>query len=213
MYKLSGPVNKFVSSPEHRLPLQAGSTSPRRISSHARCEQSHSHPGRCSDLRVGRQWSDEAQPYPNKPVRILVPYAAGGAVDVLARTLLTVAVEDLGWQPVIVQSSGRLANHVLACADAIRTPTAIPLILVASGHPLNQFFYPKLPYDTFKDFTAISEVAYSPLAIVVSKNNPAKNLKDSSSRSRVRNLNHCPTACPATVPRRISPASCSTTWP
>jgi tripartite-type tricarboxylate transporter receptor subunit TctC len=52
------------------------------------------------------------------------------------------------------------------------------LILVASGHPLNQFFYPKLPYDTFKDFTAISEVAYSPLAIVVSKSNPAKNLQE-----------------------------------
>jgi len=41
-----------------------------------------------------------------------------------------------------------------------------------------QFFYPKLPYDTFKDFTAISEVAASPLAIVVAKNSPVKNLQE-----------------------------------
>jgi tripartite-type tricarboxylate transporter receptor subunit TctC len=49
---------------------------------------------------------------------------------------------------------------------------------VASGHPLNQFIYPKLPYDTFKDFTAITEVAYSPLAIVVKKDSGIATLKD-----------------------------------
>jgi tripartite-type tricarboxylate transporter receptor subunit TctC len=52
------------------------------------------------------------------------------------------------------------------------------LILVASGHPLNQFIYPKLPYDTFKDFTAISEIASSPPAIPVSKTSPYTNLQD-----------------------------------
>jgi tripartite-type tricarboxylate transporter receptor subunit TctC len=57
-------------------------------------------------------------------------------------------------------------------------PDGYKLILVASGHPLNQFFYPTLPYDTFKDFTAITEVASSPLAIVVANKNGVKNLQE-----------------------------------
>jgi tripartite-type tricarboxylate transporter receptor subunit TctC len=118
----------------------------------------------------------DAEPYPNKPVHILVPNAAGGAVDVLARTLGQSLSKIWGQQPVIENRPG--AGGIIASQALTQSPPdGYTLILVASGHPLNQFFYPKLPYDTFKDFTAISEVAYSPLAIVVSKNNPAKDLK------------------------------------
>src|SRR5437773_8385582 len=114
-----------------------------------------------------------AEPFPTRPVRILVPYAAGGAVDVLARTLGQSLSKNWGQQPVIENRPG--AGGIIASqALAQSPPDGYTLILVASGHPLNQFFYSKLPYDTFKDFTAISEVAYSPLAIVVSKDNPAK---------------------------------------
>src|SRR5712671_3792295 len=116
-----------------------------------------------------------AENFPNKPVHILVPYAAGGAVDVLARTLGQSLAKTWGQQPIIENrpgAGGIVASQALTQAP----PDGYTLILVASGHPLNQFFYPKLPYDTFKDFTAISEVAASPLAIVVSKSNPVKNL-------------------------------------
>jgi tripartite-type tricarboxylate transporter receptor subunit TctC len=118
-----------------------------------------------------------AESFPNKPVRVFVPYAAGGAVDVLARTIGQSLSKIWGQQPVIENRPG--AGGIIASqALAQSPPDGYSLILVASGHPLNQFFYPKLPYDTFKDFTAISEVAYSPLAIVVSKSNPAKNLQE-----------------------------------
>ena len=53
-------------------------------------------------------------------------------------------------------------------------------------NPLNQFFYRKLPYDTFKDFTGISEVAYSPLAIVVKKDNSTKTLQELLAAARRR---------------------------
>src|SRR5205823_14473245 len=116
-----------------------------------------------------------AEPFPTRPVRILVPYAAGGAIDVLARTLGQSLSKTWGQQPVIENRPG--AGGIIASQALTQSaPDGYTLILVASGHPLNQFFYPKLPYDTFKDFTAISEVAYSPLAIIVSKSNPAKNL-------------------------------------
>ena len=119
----------------------------------------------------------QAQNFPNKPVRILVPYAAGGAVDVLARTIGQSLSKTWGQQPVIENRPG--AGGIIASQALTQSPPdGYTLILVASGHPLNQFFYPKLPYDTFKDFTAISEVAASPLAIVVAKNSPVKNLQE-----------------------------------
>ena len=95
-----------------------------------------------------------AQSYPNKPVRILVPYAAGGAVDVLARTIGQSLAKKWGQQPVVENRPGA-GGIVASQALAQSAPDGYTLILVASGHPLNQFFYAKLPYDTFKDFTPI----------------------------------------------------------
>ena len=126
-----------------------------------------------------------AEPFPTRPVRILVPYAAGGAVDVLARTLGQSLSKTWGQQPVIENrpgAGGTIASQALTQS----APDGYTLILVASGHPLNQFFYPKLPYDTFKDFTAISEIAYSPLAIVVSKDSPVKNLEELLATARAK---------------------------
>lgn len=119
----------------------------------------------------------QAESFPSKPVHILVPYAAGGAVDVLARTLGAALAKSWGQQPVIDNrpgAGGIIASQALTQA----APDGYTLILVASGHPLNQFIYPSVPYDTFKDFTAITEVASSPLAIVVQKDSPYKTLQD-----------------------------------
>src|SRR5260370_33832162 len=121
--------------------------------------------------------SAHAEPLPTRPVTIFVPYAAGGAVDVLARTIGQSLSKNWGQQRISENRPG--AGGVIASqALAQSAPDGYRLILVASGHPLNQFFYPKLPYDTFKDFTAITEVAYSPLAIVVARKNDARNLQE-----------------------------------
>ncbi|SFL88828.1 Tripartite-type tricarboxylate transporter, receptor component TctC [Bradyrhizobium sp. NFR13] len=126
-----------------------------------------------------------AQTFPSKQVTILVPYAAGGAVDVLARTFAQSLSKTWGQQPVVDNRPG--AGGIIASQALVKSPPdGYTLILVASGHPLNQFFYPKLPYDTFKDFTAISEVAYSPLAIVVSKDNPAKNMQELLAQAKAK---------------------------
>jgi tripartite-type tricarboxylate transporter receptor subunit TctC len=115
--------------------------------------------------------------WPKKQVTFFVPYAPGGAVDVVARTIGQSLSKSWGQTPIVENrpgAGGTIASKALTQA----APDGYTLILVASGHPLNQFFYPSLPYDTFKDFTAISEVAYSPLVIMVSKDNPAKNLQE-----------------------------------
>src|SRR5439155_1455151 len=96
-------------------------------------------------------------------------------VDVLARTLGQALAKTWGQQPVIDNRPG--AGGVVASQALTQAaPDGYTLILVASGHPLNQFIYPSVPYDTFKDFTAITEVASSPLAIVVAKDSPYKTL-------------------------------------
>jgi tripartite-type tricarboxylate transporter receptor subunit TctC len=121
--------------------------------------------------------------FPSKPLRILVPYAAGGAVDVLARTLGQSLAKSWGQQPVIDNRPG--AGGIIASQALVQAaPDGYTLILVASGHPLNQFIYPSLPYDTFKDFTAISQIASSPLAIVVAGKSPYTKLEDMLAASR-----------------------------
>ncbi len=121
--------------------------------------------------------SAHAEDFPSKPVHILVPYAAGGAVDALARTLGQSLAKIWRQQPVIDNRPG--AGGIVASQALTQAPAdGYTLILVASGHPLNQFIYPSLPYDTFKDFTAITEIASSPLAVVVSKKSPYTDLKD-----------------------------------
>ena len=118
-----------------------------------------------------------AENFPSKPVHILVPYAAGGAVDVLARTLGQSLAKIWGQQPVIDNRPG--AGGIIASQALVQSPPdGYTLILVASGHPLNQFIYQSLPYDTFRDFTAISEIASSPLAILVARKSPYANLGD-----------------------------------
>ncbi|CAN5175714.1 tripartite tricarboxylate transporter substrate binding protein [soil metagenome] len=126
-----------------------------------------------------------AETFPSKQVTFFVPYAAGGAVDVLARTVGQSLSKIWGQSPVIENRPG--AGGIIASQALVQAkPDGYTLILVASGHPLNQFFYPKLPYDTFKDFTAISEVASSPLAIVVAKNNPAKDLQELLAQAKAK---------------------------
>ena len=116
-----------------------------------------------------------AQPYPNKPVRILVPFAAGGAVDVLARTIGQALSKTWGQQLVIENRPG--AGGVIASQALIQSPPdGYTLILVSPAHALNPFFFPKLPYDAVKDFTAITQVADSPLTINVAKDSPFKDL-------------------------------------
>src|SRR5262245_20683076 len=99
-----------------------------------------------------------AQPFPAKPVHILVPYPAGGGVDVLTRTLADVVSKQWG-QSIVVENRPGAGGVIASQAIATSPPDGYNLIMVASGHATNPFLYPKLPYDTFKDFSPISLLA------------------------------------------------------
>ena len=112
-------------------------------------------------------------PYPSKPVRILVPYPAGGAVDILSRTLGNAVSEKWG-QGVVIENRPGAGGVIASQALATAAPDGYTLIVVASGHPTNSFLYAKLPYDTFKDFTPISLLASSPNIMLVRADSPFK---------------------------------------
>jgi tripartite-type tricarboxylate transporter receptor subunit TctC len=116
-------------------------------------------------------------PFPSKPVHIFVPYAAGGAVDILARTLGDAASQTWG-QSVVIENRPGAGGVIASQALATSPPDGYTLILVASGHPTNAFLYPKLPYDTFRDFTPISLVASSPNILLVRADSPFKTVGD-----------------------------------
>ena len=111
--------------------------------------------------------------FPSKAVRILVPYPAGGGVDVLTRTLGDVVSKQWG-QSVVVENRPGAGGVIASQAVATSPPDGYTLIMVASGHATNPFLYSKIPYDTFKDFTPISLLASSPNILLVRANSPFK---------------------------------------
>jgi tripartite-type tricarboxylate transporter receptor subunit TctC len=114
-----------------------------------------------------------AQPFPAKPVHILVPYPPGGGVDVLTRTLADVVSKQWG-QSIVVENRPGAGGVIASQAIATSSPDGYELIVVASGHATNPFLYPKLPYDTFKDFSPISLLASSPNVLLVRADSPFK---------------------------------------
>jgi tripartite-type tricarboxylate transporter receptor subunit TctC len=116
-------------------------------------------------------------PYPSRPVHILVPYPAGGAVDILSRTLGDVVSRQWN-QGVVIENRPGAGGVIASQALVMSPPDGYTLIVVASGHPTNSFLYDKLPYDTFKDFTPISLLASSPNILLVRADSPYRTLAD-----------------------------------
>jgi tripartite-type tricarboxylate transporter receptor subunit TctC len=124
-------------------------------------------------------------PFPSKPVHVFVPYAAGGAVDILTRTLGDVVSKSWG-QSVIVENRPGAGGVIASQALVASPPDGYTLIVVASGHATNPFLYPKIPYDTFKDFTPISLLASSPNILLVRADSPFKTLADMIEQARAK---------------------------
>src|SRR5450631_309964 len=118
-----------------------------------------------------------AQPYPNRPIKIVVPYAAGGAVDIVARTVGQPLSEALK-QPVIVDNRpGASANIGMEMA-ARAAPDGYTLLMASNGIATNMALFPHLAFDGRRDFAPVARIGYAPLVIVVPAASPAHSLKD-----------------------------------
>ncbi len=120
----------------------------------------------------------QAQTYPGKPVRIIVPYAAGGTSDILARQLGPKLSEAWG-QPVVVENKPGANGNVGADFVAKSPPDGYTLLLTdLGGLVVSASVYPQLPFNPAKDFTPVIMVSYSPHVLAVHPSVPAKNLKE-----------------------------------
>jgi len=118
-----------------------------------------------------------AQAYPLKPIRMIVGFAPGGGTDVTARAIVQQLSEGLGQRVVIDNRPG--ANGVLGTDIAAKSPPdGYTILMVNSGHTVNPGMYPKLPYDTIRDFAPISLVVMLSNLLVVHPSLPVKSVPE-----------------------------------
>jgi tripartite-type tricarboxylate transporter receptor subunit TctC len=117
-----------------------------------------------------------AQGYPDKPVKLVVAFPAGGPADALGR-ILGERLSSRWGQPVVIENRGGAGGNVGAAAVARSAPDGYTLLLNASSHVINASLTEALPYDPIKDFTPISEVASYMLVLVVHPSVPATTLQ------------------------------------
>ena len=118
-----------------------------------------------------------AEEYPSRPIRIVVPFAAGGAVDSIARVLGQQLSLSTG-RPVLVENKPGASANLGADYVAKSAPDGYTVLLAANGLATNVTLIPNMPLNTLRDFAPVAQVGFAPLVLVVSKDSPAKNLKD-----------------------------------
>jgi tripartite-type tricarboxylate transporter receptor subunit TctC len=118
-----------------------------------------------------------AQDYPNKPIKMIIPYPPGGGTDVVGRILNEPLSAALG-QPVIIDNKGGAAGNVGTDLAAKAPADGYNILFTLSSHTINPKLYPKLPFDVEKDFVPISLSAMIPQILVVHPSVPANNVKE-----------------------------------
>ncbi|HVG50577.1 MAG TPA: tripartite tricarboxylate transporter substrate binding protein [Xanthobacteraceae bacterium] len=118
-----------------------------------------------------------AQDFPNRPIRVVVPFPAGGAVDTTARILGNRAGEAAG-QPFLVDNRGGAAGNIGADAVAKSPPDGYTMLQTVNGLSLSPSIYKKLAFDPLRDFVPVVRLTGSPLFIVASAKTPIKTLQD-----------------------------------
>jgi len=132
-----------------------------------------------------------AQPYPAKPIRLVAPFAPGGALDLIARGVGAKLSDSVG-QPVVVENKAGASGAIGSEMVAKSPPDGYTLLLGATTtHGINPAFNPKsLPYDALKDFTPVSLVATIPHALVVNPKLPVNSVQDLVKLGKSRSLNY-----------------------
>jgi tripartite-type tricarboxylate transporter receptor subunit TctC len=118
-----------------------------------------------------------APTWPDRPIQLLIPYPPGGSADLLGRPLAMKLQERLG-QNVVLEYKPGAGGTVASQALARAKPDGHTLILVLAAHAINASLYPKLPYDTRKDFTPVSLVANLPMIVAASSSLKANTIPE-----------------------------------
>ncbi len=122
----------------------------------------------------------QAANFPDRPMRIIVPFAAGGATDVIARTVAQAMGEQLK-QAVVVENKAGANGNIGAVMAARSQPDGYTLLMATSSHAINATLYSNLDYSLTKDFVGLSNLASVPLLLVVNPSVPVKTPRELAS--------------------------------
>ncbi len=126
-----------------------------------------------------------ADPRPTKPVRVVIPFSAGGVQDSLARSIVAELTAALG-QPVIIDNRPGAGGTVATSFVAKSAPDGYTLILAAASHSINGSLYSKLNYDPLKDFTGAGYIGNSGYVLVVNAELPLKSVAEFIAYAKAR---------------------------
>jgi tripartite-type tricarboxylate transporter receptor subunit TctC len=118
-----------------------------------------------------------AQAWPNKPIRFIVPFAAGGVADVVTRVVTPKLSEALG-QPIVVENRGGAGGTIGTSLGAKAAPDGYTFVVPAASHTTTPSLYTKLDFDPVKDFTGVTQIAVVPYLLVVPATSPMHTLND-----------------------------------
>ena len=111
--------------------------------------------------------------YPNKPIRVIVPFAAGSTTDIIARAISDKMAQNLG-QPVVVENRGGASGTIGQALVAQAAPDGYTIMIHSSSHTVSPHTFAKLPFDTLADFVPVTPISSTPNVLVIS---PSKNIK------------------------------------
>lgn len=114
-----------------------------------------------------------AQTYPSKAIRFIVPYPPGGGTDIVARLVAAKMTVSMG-QPVVVDNKPGASTIIGTDMMAKAAPDGYTFGLITDSHAINPVFFPKLPYDSIKDFEPLTQLVFVPLVLVA---HPSLNVK------------------------------------
>jgi len=118
-----------------------------------------------------------AQDYPNKPVKLVVPYPPGGPTDIVARVVAQKLQEQMG-QPFVIDNKPGAGANTGAEAVARSTPDGYTLLVATTAHAINPSLFSKLSYQLLKDLAPVSQLTSGPLVIVANPALPAQNIQE-----------------------------------
>jgi tripartite-type tricarboxylate transporter receptor subunit TctC len=139
----------------------------------------------CPALLLACMPPGHAESYPDKPVKLIVAFPAGGPADALGR-IVGEGLSHRWGQPVVIENRGGAGGNVGAAVVARAAPDGYTLLLNASSHVINASLTEGLPYDPIKDFTPITEIASYMLVLAVNPSVPAATLKQFVEFTRVQ---------------------------